>query len=152
VEIIDEARGNCCHFGPPIRLCDSTTYGIGVKVGRILRALGPPFNAAIGQVSGGHIITDPQTEQERAFWAIYIFMQLTWRMNDKRSGNDRDFMIWSAHAAAACKTEIDLGRTGIAVIRADLTGLPAGERHIATRKSIKYSLHMTRGIEALLFI
>ena len=77
MEIIDEARGKSAHLGQPIRLCDSTTYGIGVKVGRILRALGPPFNAAIGQVSGGHVITDPQTEQERAFWAIDIFMQLT---------------------------------------------------------------------------
>jgi hypothetical protein len=41
---------------------------------------------------------------------------------------------------------------GVAVIGADLTGFPAGERHIAAGPLFKNPLDMARGIEPLFLI
>ncbi len=57
--------------------------GIGSKVGSILRALGPPFNAAICKKTGGHVVTDTDAEQECAFWPIDIFVHLARLMNNE---------------------------------------------------------------------
>ena len=57
--------------------------GIGGKVSSILRALVPPFYAAICKMAGGHVVSETDAEQERALRPIDIFVHLARRVNNE---------------------------------------------------------------------
>jgi len=78
-----------------------------------------------------HIGAVAHAEQERARRTILEFMHLAGRMYNEAAGRHRHGLLRGAHGPAAGEAKIDFGRLGVAVIRAYLARLPAGDRDVA---------------------
>src|ERR1700733_8355392 len=68
-------------------------------------------------------------------------------MHHEGAGRDGDGFLRRAHGAAAFEAEIDLGGVRVAVIRADLAGLPAGHRDVAVLDGAEDFFHVLFRIE-----
>src|SRR5579862_978217 len=99
----------------------------------VFGALRPAGVAAPGDVARDHVGTVAHAEQQRALRAVLVFVHFAGRMHHEGAGHNRDGLFRRAHGAAAFEAEIDLGGVRVAVIGADLAGLPAGHRDVAVR-------------------
>src|SRR3954469_1293499 len=81
--------------------------------------------------AAAHLAAIAHPEQQGALGAGDPFVQFAGRMHDKGARLDCDGFLGRAHGAAALEAEIDLGGVRVTVIRAGLTWLPAGDRHVA---------------------
>src|SRR5918992_6201365 len=81
--------------------------------------------AAPFQMARGHVGAVSHPEQQRALRPVDVFLHLAGRMDAERSWHDIGGAGGQAHLAAARKAEIDFGAVRMAVVRADLAGLPA---------------------------
>src|SRR5580704_7419567 len=97
----------------------------------VLGALRPAGMAAPRDVARDHVGTITHAEQQRALRAILVFVHFAGWMDHEGTGHDRDGLSRRAHGAAAFEAEIDLGGVRVAMIGADLAGLPAGHGDVA---------------------
>ena len=81
---------------------------------------------------------------------VFVFVHLAGRMHHESAGRNRDGFLRRAHGAAAGKAEIDFGGVRVAVIGADLAGLPAGDGDVAIRDLAEDFLDVALGIPLLL--
>src|SRR5206468_12586844 len=100
------------------------------EIGGVLRGLPPLAVAAPFDMAARHVGTVAHAEEERAAGPVLVFVQLARRVHHKRARHDRDSLLRRAHPPAALEAEIDLGRVRMAVVGADLTRLPAGDRDV----------------------
>src|SRR5215472_3154641 len=98
---------------------------------RVVGALRPTGAAAPFEMPRAHVGPVADAEKQRAMGPVGVFVHLAGRMHDKGAGLDLDRLARRAHHAAALEAEIDFGRVGVAVIGADLAGLPAGDGDVA---------------------
>ena len=98
---------------------------------RVLGALRPAVATAPFKMTGRHIAAVADAKQQRATRPVVVFMDLAGRMDDENARLHEDAFAWRAHNAAALEAKIDFGGVRMAVIRADLPGLPAGDRDVA---------------------
>src|SRR5580704_9757937 len=99
----------------------------------VFGALRPAGIAAPFDVARDHVGTVAHAEQQRALRAVLVFVHFAGRMHHEGAGYHGDGLSRRAHGAAAFEAEIDLGGVRVAVIGADLAGLPAGHRDVAVR-------------------
>src|SRR4029077_4833922 len=99
----------------------------------VFGALRPAGMAAPGDVARGHVGAVAHPEQQRALRAVLVFVHFAGRMDDEGAGLDRDGLVRRAHGAAAFEAEIDFGGVRVAMIGADLAGLPARHGDVAVR-------------------
>src|ERR1700722_1981298 len=97
----------------------------------VLGALRPAGMAAPCDVTRNHVCTIAHAEQQRALRAVLVFVHFAGRMDHEGAGYHGDGLPRRAHGAAAFEAEIDLGGVRVAVIGADLAGLPAGHGDVA---------------------
>lgn len=67
-------------------------------------------------------------------------MELSTRMDDKRSGREFLGLIVGPHDASPFKTEVDFDGPGMSMIRALLTWFPTSNRHVTVGISSQYLL------------
>ena len=77
-------------------------------------------------------------------------MHLAGRVNDKSTRGHRNGPLRGTHLAAAREAEVDFRRLGMAVVGADLAGLPAGDGDVAVGDLAENFLDMALGIPLLL--
>src|SRR5215471_2285437 len=106
-----------------------------LEIGDVLRTLKEIGMAAPVEVSRRHIAAVADAEQERARGSVGVFVQFAGRMDHERAWHDIDATLRCAHRPPAADAEIDLGRMRMAMIRADLSRLPAGDGVIAAGRS-----------------
>src|SRR5262249_43924563 len=92
----------------------------------IARRLLPAPPAAPRHVVCAHVPTVAYAKQQRALRPVDVFVHFAGGMDHKGTRGHVDDALWRAHLAAALVAEIDLRRFWMAMIRADLPGLPAG--------------------------
>src|SRR5215210_519256 len=97
----------------------------------VLGARLPVGLAAPADRPAGHVVAVPNPEQQGALRAVDILVQLAGRVDDERARRDWHAALGGVHFAAALKAEVDLGGVGVAVVGADLAGLPAGDGEVA---------------------
>src|ERR1700691_6116698 len=97
----------------------------------VFGALGPAGVAAPGDVARGHVPAIAHAEQQRARRAVLVFVHFARRMHDEGAGRYRDGLCRRAHGAAAFEAEIDFSGVRVAMVRADLAGLPARHGDVA---------------------
>src|SRR5262249_40255912 len=97
----------------------------------IAGALAPAGTAAPFEMAGAHVGAVADAEEERSRRPVGVFVHLAGRMHDKGAGGHRDTLARRAHDAAALDAEINFGGVGVAMIRADLAGLPARHGEVA---------------------
>src|SRR6185437_9461217 len=78
-----------------------------------------------------HVGAVTHAEKQRACRPVLIFMYFAGWMHDKATRCHGDALRGGPHRPAAGKTEIDFGRMRVAMIGADLAGLPAGNGNVA---------------------
>src|SRR4249920_392895 len=71
-------------------------------------------------------------------------------MDDKGNWCHCDGLLRRSHCAAAGEAEVDFGRLGVAVVGADLPGLPAGDGHVAVGDLAENFLDVMPGVPLLL--
>ena len=97
-----------------------------------------------------HVGAVTHAEQHGAARAVFVFVHLAGRMHHEGAGRNRDGLLRRAHGAAAGKAEIDFGGVRVAMIGADLSGLPAGDGDVAIGDLAQDLLHVVLGIPLLL--
>ena len=98
---------------------------------RVFGALLETVAAAPVEMACSHVGAVADAEQQRALVSVFVFVHFAGRMDDEGARHDVDRFARRAHYAAALETEIDFGRVRVAVIGADLAGLPACHRDVA---------------------
>src|SRR5262249_12196140 len=119
----------------------------------ILRVLGRLFERRIAapvHVTRVHVGAVAHAEQQRTLRSVGIFVHFARRMHHERARRHRDGFLRRAHGAAAGKAEIDFRRVRVAVVRADLARLPAGDGHVAAGDLAEDFFHVALGIPLLL--
>src|SRR5580698_7183202 len=118
-------------MAPRGRARRSDAHRVALVILGVFRALRPVRPAAPRDVARGHVADVAYAEQHRALRSVGVFMDLAGRMHDERAGHHRDGLARRAHGAADLEAEIDFGGVRVAMIRADLAGLPAGHGDVA---------------------
>src|ERR1039457_7526479 len=116
----------------------------------LLRRLLPFRIAAPGAMMRAHVGAVTHAKQHGAARAVLVLVHLTRRMHDEGAGLNGDSLLRRAHGAAAGKAEIDFGGVRVAVVGADLPGLPAGDRDVAIGDLAQDLFHVVLGIPLLL--
>src|SRR3990172_9549103 len=78
-----------------------------------------------------HVGAIAHPEQQRPLRTVDVFVHLARRVNDERTWRYVDSLGHRAHLAAAAEAEINFGAMRVAMIGADLAGLPAGDGVVA---------------------
>lgn len=91
----------------------------------------------------------PYTEKQRARGPVLVFVYLTWRVDNEGAGRDCDGFRRRPHGTAAGKAEIDFGGMRMAVIGADLAGLPASHGEVTLGYFAEDLFNMVLGIPLL---
>src|SRR5215471_5284819 len=97
-----------------------------------------------------HVGAIADAKQQRAVRPVGVFMDFADRVYDECARNDVDRLGGRAHRAAALETEIDFGGVGMAMIRADLAGLPARDRYVAFADAAENLFDVKLGVPFLL--
>ena len=82
-------------------------------------------------MAGQHVGAVAHPEQQRALRPVDVFVHLARRMDAERARHHVDGFAGQSHLAAAGEAEIDFGRVRMAVVGADLAGLPARDGVVA---------------------
>src|SRR5262249_39473646 len=114
------------------------------------RRLPPLRIAAPVEVAARHVGAVAHAEEQGAVGPVDVFVQFARRGHHERARHDVDGLPGRAHLAAALETEIDLRRLRMAVIGADLSRLPAGDRGVAFLDLAEDLLDVLLGIPGLL--
>src|SRR3974390_1641291 len=116
----------------------------------ILRRLRPPRPAAPGDVMRTHVTAIAHAEEQAPHTPVLVFVHLAGRMHDETARHDRGRLRWRAPRAPARPAEVDLCRLGVAVVRADLARLPAGDGHVPAFDAAENLLDVVLRIPLLL--
>ena len=108
-------------------------------------------------MAGQHVGAVTHPEQERALRPVDVFVHLAGRMDAERARHHVDGLAGQPHLAAAGEAEVDFGRIGMAMVRADLPGLPARDGVVAGLAAADVELgedllDVLLGIPLLLFL
>ena len=96
------------------------------------------------------VLTVADPEQEGSLVSVDIFVYLSGWMQSELTGVYRDLFFVHDHVTATFETKINFCSLGMAMIGADLAGLPARHSNIATRLNTEDFLHMFNGRKFLL--
>ena len=99
-----------------------------------------------------HVGAVAHAEEQGAAGAVFVFVHFAGRMHDEGAGRDGYGFHRRAHGAAAGKAEVDLGGVRVAVIGADLPGLPAGHCDVAVGDRAEDLLDVLLGIPFLFLL
>src|SRR5271156_6656718 len=100
--------------------------------------------------AGSHVGAIAYPEQQGPLRPVGVLMELARRMHHEGAGRHLDLALGRAHPSTAGKAEIDLSRRGVAMVGADLAGLPASDGDVAAGDLPENLLDMLCGIELLL--
>ena len=96
------------------------------------------------------VLTVADPEQESSVVSVDIFVDLAGWVQNELTRVYRDFFFIHDHVAATFETKINFCSMGMAMIGADLAGLPTRHGNIATRLNTQDFLHMFNGRKFLL--
>src|SRR5262249_21363790 len=98
----------------------------------VLGRLLPTLVSAPIAMMRAHVASVSHAKQQGARRAVFVFMDFTGRMDDEGTRSHRNGLGRRAHFARAGKAKVDFGGVWMAVIGADLAGLPAGHGEVTS--------------------
>ena len=96
------------------------------------------------------VLTVADPEQESSMVSVDIFVDLSGWVQNELTGVYRDLFLIYDHVTATFETKINFCGPGMAMIGADLAGLPTRHGNIATRLNTQDFLNMFYGRKLLL--
>ena len=116
----------------------------------VFRGLLPALVAAPIAMVRAHIGAVTYAEKQRSLWSVLVFVHLAGRVDNEGARHYRNRFSRCSHGASAGKAEIDFGGMWMAVIRADLAGLPASHGEVTLSYFAEDFLDMVLRVPLLL--